>query len=326
METPAGTLFDAINSEDDIDRLIASQVEDLYLDFKTKRDHSAGLVDEDLQKVLSKAISGFANADGGLIVLGVDAPQGKTPEKKPIIPLAEFDQEVNSYIPRATSFGVEGVRTKRIPLRSGPGGFVLIHVPKSDRAPHCSMKDRRYYQRIGDSFLPMEHYQVADTFGRRHHPNLIPYARVRGDVNRRGGIELILGVRNIGRAIGKYPYLSIEEKANFETAPYGLSGNGHFGLPPLEGAQQYREYKGGADHVIHPEVALDVTKLRGSFPVNQDLLLQEGIQGVSLSGRIVADGFPLKSWRISIARDGIQDAVKHPASPGVLIDGVLSSV
>ncbi len=34
METPAGTLFDAINSEDDIDRLIASQVEDLYLDFK----------------------------------------------------------------------------------------------------------------------------------------------------------------------------------------------------------------------------------------------------------------------------------------------------
>lgn len=233
MENPARTIFNSISSEQDVERLIRTQVEDLYVDFKTKQDHAVSDVDRDLQVVLSKAIAGFANADGGVIVLGVNAPQGQPPSLKLIAPLNDFEQEVNTYIPRSTSFPVIGAETKKVPFQGQAGGVVLVYVPKSDLAPHCSMKDRRYYQRIGDSFLPMEHYQIADMFGRRHQPRLVPYVEASRDINFRGRVELIVGVKNVGVAIARYVYLSVEQREQFSFSDYGISGNGHWGLRPL---------------------------------------------------------------------------------------------
>jgi schlafen family protein len=312
----AQRFFDSTNTEKDLDRLIAEQVEALYIDYKTKPNHNTPEVDRDLQNVLSKAISGFANADSGIIVMGVDAPQGATPQKKPIQPVAEFEQELNSYLPRATYFAVDGARTKRIALDAGGGGFVLIHVPKSDQAPHCSAKDRRYYKRVGDSFLPMEHYEIADIFGRRHQPKLNVYGKLSGDVNVKGRIDLILGIRNIGRAIAKYPYMSIEQMPDFETAAYGLDGNGNFGLDQVHRGQLIREYRGGADQVIHPGIELDVTRLRGvgSF---------DGHPTITLTGRIVADSFPVRDWTIVISVERIAHAIGNPRTPSV-VEGVLS--
>ena len=55
--------------------------EDLHLDFKRKTNPEHGHPDDNDKKNLSKALSGFANSDGGLIVWGIDAPSGASGER-----------------------------------------------------------------------------------------------------------------------------------------------------------------------------------------------------------------------------------------------------
>lgn len=49
-----------------------AQSETLHLDFTTKHDSETGALDLDDRKGLSIALSGFANAEGGVLVWGVD--------------------------------------------------------------------------------------------------------------------------------------------------------------------------------------------------------------------------------------------------------------
>src|ERR1043165_1656772 len=64
-----------------IDKLIADfESESLWLDFKRSKNDATGTsLDKSDRENLAKAVSGFANADGGIIVWGVDCrPDAKT--------------------------------------------------------------------------------------------------------------------------------------------------------------------------------------------------------------------------------------------------------
>ena len=50
--------------------------ETLHLDFKVKADPRKSALDRDDKKNFSKALSGFANSAGGIIVWGVEARRG----------------------------------------------------------------------------------------------------------------------------------------------------------------------------------------------------------------------------------------------------------
>ncbi len=278
-------------------------------------------VDSDLQKILSKSLSGFANADGGVVIIGVDAPQNQSPSLKPIIPYVSLEQEVNSYISRATSFPIQGIEIKSFSISSG-GGVVLVFVPKSDLAPHCSMKDKKYYQRIGDSFLPMEHYQIADMFGKRHHPMIFPNGFLAGDVNTGGKIVLTLGIKNAGRSIAKFLLLTVDNQVGFKFNSWGISGNGHFGLNPYPNPTNYSTYRGGADIVIHPGTELPVTVMEFHCQGNAQALTNPTADLV-IQGRIAADDFPIRQWKLTIPLSMIQTVVTNPRSPPVAIDSEL---
>lgn len=322
MESPARAIFNAVNTEQDVERLIKDQIEDLYVDYKAKQNPTVPTVDKNFQEVLSKAISGFANADGGVVVLGVDAPQDKAPTLKLISPINDFEQEVNSYIPRSTSFPVAGVETKKILFQGQSGGVILVYVPKSDFAPHRSMKDSRYYQRIGDSSMPMEHYQVADMFGRRYQPRLTLYVEASSDVNVRGCVNLLVGIKNVGVAIAKYLYLSVDERGSCSFSPNGVNDNGHWGLPPVPAGMVTKEFLGGADQVVHPGIALHVTKLYRRFPVTAAGIL--GADGaIQIAGRICAEGVMLKSWRVNLSHEQTQEVISNQYRT-VTVEGVLS--
>ena len=313
MRDAAKELFDALSNEAHIQALIVGQVENLYIDFKTKRVPENDLVDDDLQKNLSKGISGFANADGGVLILGVEEPRGQPRVLQAITPHVLFEQQVNSYISRATAFVVQGVLVKSIPIPSQNGGVVAVYVPKSEQAPHCSLKDKKYYQRIGDSFLAMEHYQIADLFGKRHQPVILPIGLLKADVNTRGRIELVLGLRNDGRAVGRFPYLKIGDRAGFVVNKFGISNDGRFGLPPFSTpAERLQEYRGGADHVIHPGVELQITRLMRNCGLSPDGILTDPPTEIIIGGMVAADGFPARAWRLTIPRQTIQDILANP--------------
>lgn len=158
-----------------IDRfIIEHQEENLHLDFKLAQ---ASMDSRDDRKTLAKALSGFANGDGGVIVWGVDASPNEdgidcAHTKRPILPLSQFISKLNEYTGQAVNPLVGGIVHRRIDAGKD-SGFAATLVPASDAGPHMAkLGEDRYYKRSGSRFAKMEHYEVADMFGRRARPLL----------------------------------------------------------------------------------------------------------------------------------------------------------
>ena len=75
--------FEHISIEHLREYIERKQEEHLYLDFKILRD--ASLASLDYKRNLARALSGFANSSGGLIIWGVEARKKTTTES--IVPL-----------------------------------------------------------------------------------------------------------------------------------------------------------------------------------------------------------------------------------------------
>jgi hypothetical protein len=147
-------------------------------------------------------------------------------------------------------------------------GFALVYAPPSDLGPHRSRKDREYYRRHGYGFYPMEHFEIAEMFGRRKHPALeLDWKPARSArsvykaTSKRLRIVVTIGLRNDGRGIAKYPAIRISGAPPHEA---GLDGNGNHGLPSRPTSWGYL-FGGGADHVIYPGTLLDVATLAHEF-------------------------------------------------------------
>jgi|SRR6185503_6949111 len=264
--------FEALNMAE-IDGYISRQQEEhLHLDFKLI--NRADLTHSDDKKNFAKALSGFANSCGGIVVWGVDArknPDGVdcAVRKVEIDPVTQFVSRLNELTGSAATPRVEGVRHKAI-VSAGNRGFAATYVPETDSGPHMArLGEDRYYKRSGDSFYRMEHFDLEDMFGRRKKPKLILAARVTGS---RPNIEIFLGLRNEGRGTAKAPYLAFDCPKPFSLSPYGLSSSAPSGLPTLPSAGQSLPYRYGANSnfVIHPGTVHDVTRLWLGHPPRKE--------------------------------------------------------
>ncbi len=159
--------MDAINA-----MLRDAKSEEAFLDFKQSGDAGKGvrLCDSDA-KNLSKALSGFANADGGVIVWGISAPSGPTGDVasglQPLVDCKAFVARIDDKVSWGTTPPVMGVRSIAIPDETGKSGFVATLVPASAIGPHQSTVVERYLVRSGSSFHPVTHTVLAGMFGRR---------------------------------------------------------------------------------------------------------------------------------------------------------------
>jgi hypothetical protein len=152
--------------------------ESLYVDFKCKGNPSGGAMDSGDRARLSEGLSGFANADGGILVWGVHAKANaegidKVVSLQPITGLKRFVSDLRGLSPQLTSDPVGGVEHVPIADPNDPDkGYAVTLVPRSDATPHMATgKDlRKYFRRVGRSFMPMAHHEIADMFGRRPHP------------------------------------------------------------------------------------------------------------------------------------------------------------
>jgi hypothetical protein len=133
-------------------------------------------------------------------------------------------------------------------------------------------KEYRYYMRVGDSFEPMPHSHVADRFFRKRRPRLKLYVANRDSTVGRIGasknleVDLIVGIKNEGKAIAKYPYLSIHVREPFVVSRDGLF-RGRDGLRKLryQHPKEPHRWAGDANDVVHPESYLEVAKIVGQI-------------------------------------------------------------
>ena len=167
---------------------------------------------------LAKLIAGFANSSGGLLVLGVkEKPEkhkgqiikirpGSFSEIPPTITREMIEHNLEAKI--QVSIDEITIISVRKTQRS-KNCVYLIDVPPSDRAPH-RVNEMHYYQRHNFSTVEMQHYQIADMFGRRIKPDLeVALIDINLTINdpenmpRNKTINVSLNIKNEGRAVAK---------------------------------------------------------------------------------------------------------------------------
>ena len=230
---------------------------------------------------LAKSVASFANADGGLLVLGVKEKVQKSrgiaqkiyPGQITWLPSTvtrEYIQDqLNALIsPPLERIVVVPIRRPRHPLEA----VYLLDVEASLRAPH-RVNELFYYQRSNQTTREMQHFEIADLFGARRKPVLELTATVLGGSITGSGDgrplfrgTIFLALKNTGRGLAQFPFVQFQADRphavrEFEVDLEGerLGGINEPGLP-----HAYR-YGGGAGVVIHSTMSSSVTRITFGF-------------------------------------------------------------
>ncbi|MGU3467574.1 helix-turn-helix domain-containing protein [Methylobacterium sp. C33D] len=251
-------LYDRLMEEGEvgIDRLIAEKTqESLQLDFKRKEVDRNGEFSTNDRQVLAKALSGFANSAGGLLVIGVDARPGPdridcAQASRPIADIRRFLADAQTEIGQLVQPRLDGVSLGAIECSSAPGsGYLLVHVERSERRPHRSEAkgQKGYFKRHGSSFFEMEHYDIEDAFSRSSSATLdvkmLTHRIWQSEKECEFGLRIYL--LNTSNFIAKFPYI-VFEKVDGAVLPAADQPR------RLQSGLRHQAAMGGVDDVIHP--------------------------------------------------------------------------
>jgi hypothetical protein len=163
------------------DLILNRQSEELWLDFKRAATHaSSQTLHGDDRKNLARAISGFGNSEGGIVVWGVDCRDDTSigdvaKAKVPIENVVRFKSWFEGATSGCSIPPHSGVTHLPIEVTNG-AGFVVTHIPQSNLAPLQPVllgeKLSFYLIRAGSTFAPTPHGVLAGLFGRRPQPVL----------------------------------------------------------------------------------------------------------------------------------------------------------
>jgi len=289
---------------------VLGPIERVHVDFKEKSDPRDPRLSKHDQKNLAKAVSGFANTSGGVLLWGME---DRTLAPRPIQQAPEFVRKLLDLAPEAADPRVPGIDGTCIESDSGAGGvgFALIYIPESTLPPHRvalsqeGIKDR-YFIRTGSSFVVAAHAQLADMFGRRPRPILSLNNRILFDgfVGGKPRVLVVLSIQNSGRGSAVSPFLAVKTEP-YPISPYGIDGNGSFGLRPLVVSKDSSEKRyANSDSLIYPNSDWDVTAVRAELDPSQeattpDLIVDYRIAAadlVAIEDRLVVTGSEL--WAV----------------------------
>jgi Putative DNA-binding domain len=119
-----------------------------------------GLHGDDLN-ILSRAISGFSNSEGGVIVWGVDATVADA--KKPIDNVSRFVRWLDNSVSGLSIPAHPKIQNHAIRIGSGDG-FAVTLIPRSNLTPHRASSDDQYYMRRNSNFVPIPHRVLSLMF------------------------------------------------------------------------------------------------------------------------------------------------------------------
>jgi hypothetical protein len=124
------------------DFIIDREAETLFLDFKRSADNGGGKkLHQNDRTNLARAISGFGNSEGGIIVWGVDCREDEdyadvAQAKFPLIDPQRYRSWLESAVSASTIPPHSEVEHHVILSENGKEGYVITYIPKSNHAPH----------------------------------------------------------------------------------------------------------------------------------------------------------------------------------------------
>lgn len=258
----------AEQGETGIQQLVASgEQEDVGLEFKAKAQAGHGRLERPDVKNLGKAISAFANSEGGLLIWGINAR--RDPDTgidcaralDPIGGIELFKSQVNERLSEIIRPAHSAIEVALVRSSSAPdSGYLLLYVPRSERRPHMSRApdDHTYWRRVGASSLRMEHGDIEDAFTRRRVGALAPVYELlewhtvgTEGAFRQHNAPIRIGLRNQELVSARFPYLEVRLDQGFPDPPHKSLLN-EIGLSRVEAGIEWHRFRGNSNVVIHP--------------------------------------------------------------------------
>ena len=161
------------------DFIINRQSEELFIDFKQAASDGKNFntLHRDDRKNLSKAISGFGNSEGGVIIWGVECSRdyeiGDVAKAKiKVKNVHRFLSWLENAISGCTIPSHNKVRNHIISADKNGDGYVATYIPKSEVAPLMTSSNSAIYIRSGSNNVPAPYAVIAGMFGRYPQPNI----------------------------------------------------------------------------------------------------------------------------------------------------------
>ena len=314
--------------EDAIDEFIVNgQTEELFLDFKqaVSTGKNFNTLHRDDRKNLAKAISGFGNSEGGVVVWGVecarDAEVGDVAQAKVKVQnVHRFLSWLEGAISGCTIPSHNGVRNHIISCDKNGDGFIATFIPKSEITPLMTTTNSTIYIRSGSNNVPAPYAVIAGMFGKRPQPNIeldiedksleilenadedILYPNtIDNPPEKYVKINFYIQARNESNAIGRELYLSCTTEAT----------GGEYNKIRFLNYNQMDALTGISGHlnlITKPELRLPP---RGMLRFTQvQIILSPYVEeDLCLNGVIGAEGAAPKDFRIYIPKNQLRSFV-----------------
>jgi len=175
----AKNIFDSLNTYADLQKLIENgDSEGLHLECKAP---TVPRLSREQKVNLAKAVSGFWNTEGGVIMWGMSTTKKEKSGLDVITQIESlgncryFAKLVETIIPTLTSHPVTNCENKVITRRKGDTrGVVITYVPKGSSNPILSNKNNVFYFRSGDGFEPLPYELIKNLFAAAGSPKVSP--------------------------------------------------------------------------------------------------------------------------------------------------------
>jgi hypothetical protein len=216
----------------------------------------------------------------------------------------------------AVSPVVDGVQ-HRIVHDSDGGGILASYIPRSEASPHMGkLGEDRYYKRSGSRFYCMEHFDLADMFGRRPPVVLEPTIDIDFQVTSEYSARVwgTVAIRNAGRALARFPLLRLRPRRPYCVElhnPLNAQGSwlGCLGTDPLG----WSSFCGDANDVIHVGITRTVAFVTAEVDVRKP-----GLGDLVLEYQLAAQGLPLTTG--VVVKDDL--SIYEPAKRHIAFQGV----
>ncbi|WP_167772122.1 AlbA family DNA-binding domain-containing protein [Bradyrhizobium frederickii] len=211
------------------EQIIADREEEtLHLEFKTLAQDGGRLTRDD-RKMIAEAIAGLANAEGGVLIIGIETKRLEGVDvaigKRSVKQLQRTANLIRAQIPEMFSPRHSGIKLLSvIEAQKDDEGFVVIDVPASPDRPHYSNVHHQYFRRGADRTRVMEHGEIRDLMFATRHGSL--KVRTSTQISMRSGNKFggsfLLSVANAGQLPVRAPYLKVSPSSGWQAVGVGL--------------------------------------------------------------------------------------------------------
>jgi hypothetical protein len=188
-----------------------------------------------LRSELVKDCTGMANANGGRILYGVaeDEVDGVIVAARldPVTNVAMNGEWITPVLTSNTGPPLASFDVREVPVA---GGRVIVVDVGEGLTAHQSSIDRKYYQRVATTVIPMLDWQVRDVMARRTRPQVEVFLQRPGaefDLPGTFTLHLLPTIRNVGKVTLLEGQIELEVPTSANPEPSGGDGDGWRAVP-----------------------------------------------------------------------------------------------